>query len=201
MSRGIALNEGIVRSRQWIQIHRDAIQLSLQTIILQVGLLDLIWLKGVLEFLEVADYEYRWNQNSRKDDRFSDLESLQTDIRRLDTNLDIEIHGLEEAMSTDNPTDLYVKHLRELVCSAAAVLASIIKGNSRFQEEELPSTSEFSFQPNAGIKDAILDTTIEIPLELSSRDAHMQSLKTYQIFVSIHRCRSYRHATEARLRL
>ncbi|GFF31113.1 GTP-binding protein rhoA [Aspergillus lentulus] len=111
--------EQIVNFRQQVQTYKDAMQLSLQTIIF-------------------------WHQVSIQESTSKILPSLNamhSDIRRLATNLDIKLHGLQNMFNGSNQQKQMagVENLKEFIHSAATVLssASTITSNDKEGDDAL----------------------------------------------------------------
>ncbi|KAG2003845.1 hypothetical protein GB937_009337 [Aspergillus fischeri] len=108
--------EQIVNFRQQVQTYKDAMQLSLQTIILE-----------------------SWHQVSIQESTskiLPNLNAMHSDIRRLATNLDIKLHGLQNMLSGRNQQKQMtgVQNLKEVIQSAATVLSSASTITSKDKE-------------------------------------------------------------------
>ncbi|KAF4214229.1 hypothetical protein CNMCM8980_006914 [Aspergillus fumigatiaffinis] len=123
--------EQIANFRQQVQTYKDAMQLSLQTIILE-----------------------SWHQVSIQESTSKILPSLNamhSDIRRLATNLDIKLHGLQNMFLGSNQQKQMagVEHLKEFIHSAATVLssASTITSNDKEGDDALSDRASKGVMP------------------------------------------------------
>lgn len=91
-----------------------------------------------------------WNQVSIQESTskiLPNLDAMHSDIRRLATNLDVKLHGLQQMFSGSNQQSQIdgVKHLKEFVQSAATVLssASTVLSANDLEDEQLEAGDDF----------------------------------------------------------
>jgi hypothetical protein len=89
-----------------------------------------------------------WNQVSIQESTskiLPNLDAMHADIRRLATNLDIKIHGLQQTFSGDDQQNQLegVENLREFVQSAATVLSSTSTVLSENREQDPEDFNDF----------------------------------------------------------
>ena len=121
--------EQIANFRQQIQTYKDALQLSLQTIILYVPHTYSFSMASTALLNQYLIISFSWNQVSIQESTskiLPNLDAMHADIRRLATNLDIKLHGLQQMFVGNNQQNQIdgVKNLRDFVQSAATVLSS-----------------------------------------------------------------------------
>lgn len=126
----------------------------------------------------IADSVHSWNQVSIQESTsriLPNIDAMHSDIRRLATNLDIKIHGLQQMFSgTNNQSQIEgVKHLKDFVQSAATVLSSSSTILSSEQDNAHSEDGDdfrsdfgdwFRTETNASTLDWIYSSTGDTPL-------------------------------------
>lgn len=123
--------EQVANYRHQIQSYRDALQLSLQTMILYVDTFssEHFFMPPCSIRSFVADEGHRWNQFTIQESTekiLPNLAELHQDIRRISSSLNSRIQGLQEVVMDSNKNNQIgiMSNLRDCVRSAATIVSS-----------------------------------------------------------------------------